>query len=431
MRLAYNGDLDSHSITRLPRRPAQPKPPAAPAPDPAPGPEAVPPKAPRRVAKVVSPPAAAGPVKRAVSAKSTPAAVPKAAAKPVAKPAPKATPKPTLKAAPSPAPRPASSPAPASIPPETPAAHPRPTARIAPAGALPPARIPREALIGPRHDRLLVWAFSISLAIHLAVLAIHFSPVVLKRIADKGPPLEVALVNAKTKDKPTKADILAQANLDGGGNTDANRRAKSPFPVLPKDSPTNEITVATNRVDSLERQTKELLTQLKSSPVAPAQPKPADVPEATEAPTANELMQRTLEAMRLEAQIAKDMDAYQKRPKRRFVGARAEEYRFARYVEDWRLKIERVGNLNYPEAARSQKLYGSLLLTVSIKSDGSVENIEINRSSGHKVLDAAAVKIVEMSGPFSAFPSDVRRDTDILHITRTWTFTKGDELVSQ
>ena len=91
-------------------------------------------------------------------------------------------------------------------------------------------------------------------------------------------------------------------------------------------------------------------------------------------------MQRTLEAMRLEAQIAKDMETYQKRPKRRFVGARAEEYRFARYVEDWRLKIERIGNLNYPEAAREQKLYGSLLLTVSIKSDGSVENIEVNRT---------------------------------------------------
>ncbi len=92
--------------------------------------------------------------------------------------------------------------------------------------------------------------------------------------------------------------------------------------------------------------------------------------EKTDLPTANELMQRTLEAMRLEAQIAKDMEAYQKRPKRRFIGARAEEYRFARYVEDWRLKIERVGNLNYPEAARQQKLYGNLLLTVSIRSDG-------------------------------------------------------------
>jgi protein TonB len=142
-------------------------------------------------------------------------------------------------------------------------------------------------------------------------------------------------------------------------------------------------------------------------------------------------MQKTLEAIKLEAQIAKDMDAYQKRPKRTFIGARATEYRFARYVEDWRLKIERIGNLNYPEAARQAKLYGSLVLTVSIRADGSLENVEVNRPSGQRILDAAAVKIVEMSGPFAPFPPDIRRDTDILHITRTWTFAKGDELTSQ
>jgi protein TonB len=142
------------------------------------------------------------------------------------------------------------------------------------------------------------------------------------------------------------------------------------------------------------------------------------------------MAQRTLEVMRLEAQIAKEMDAYQKRPKRKFIGARAEEFRFARYVEDWRLKVERVGNLNYPEAAREQKLYGSLLLTVSIRADGSIEDIELNRSSGHRLLDAAAIHIVEMAAPYSAFPPDIRRDTDVLHITRTWTFTKGDELHS-
>ena len=252
----------------------------------------------------------------------------------------------------------------------------------------------------------------------------------LKNQTDKGPPLEVALVNAKTLAKPTKADILAQANLDGGGNTDANRRAKSPLPVLPKNSPDQQVAVATQKVEALEKQTQELMTQLKAAPAVQAVQKPAEAAEKTDLPTANELMQKTFEAIRLEAQIAKDMDAYQKRPKRRFIGARAEEYRFARYVEDWRLKIERVGNLNYPEAARTQKLYGSLLLTVSIRADGSVENVEINRTSGNRILDAAAVKIVQMSGPFAAFPPDIKRDTDILHITRTWSFTKADELVS-
>jgi protein TonB len=282
-----------------------------------------------------------------------------------------------------------------------------------------------------RADRLFTYALGISILIHAVALAIRFQPFDLQKMFDRGPPLEVALVNAKSMTKPTKADILAQANLDGGGNTDANRRAKTPLPVLPKDSPTAELTVATQRVETLEKQTKELLTSLRSAPTAPAVPKSTEASEPSDLPTASELMQRTLEAMRLEAQIAKDMDAYQKRPKRRFIGARAEEYRFARYVEDWRLKIERIGNLNYPAAAREMKLYGDLLLTVSIRADGSIEGVQVNRSSGQRVLDAAAVHIVEMSAPFAPFPPDVKRDTDILHITRTWTFTKGDELRSE
>lgn len=318
---------------------------------------------------------------------------------------------------------------PARAPSAAPAAQPR--ARLHPAGALPPARIPPEALAAPRDRRLIAWAAGLSVSVHLVVLAIHFAPADLSRMFDRGPPLEIALVNAKTKDKPQKADILAQANLDGGGNTDADRRAKTPLPVLPKDTPREDIALASERVQTLERQTQELLTQLKSVPVLAAQPKPTENAERTDSPTANELMQRTMEAMRLEAQIAKDMDAYQKRPKRRFLGARAEEYRFARYVEDWRLKVERIGNMNYPEAARQQKLYGSLLITVSIRADGTLENVEINRSSGHRVLDAAAVRVVEMSAPYAAFPPDIRRDTDIVHITRTWTFTKADELVSR
>ena len=327
------------------------------------------------------------------------------------------------------APNPRQDPAPAAAAP-APAPRGTRTAKVAPAGALPPARIPPEALASGRNDRLLMWALGISIAIHAVVLTIRFAPIVLKDLG-RAQPIEVALVNAKTKEKPAKADVLAQANLDGGGNTDKDRRAKSPLPVLPKDSAQNEITVATQKVEELERKAQELLTALKSKPAVPVAPQPAEAQDKPDLPSSSEMMQRTLEAMRLEAQIAKDMDAYQKRPKRRFVGARAEEYRFARYVEDWRLKVERVGNLNYPEAARARKLYGSLLLTVSIRADGSVETVEVSRSSGHRILDAAAVKIVEMAAPYAAFPPDVRRDTDILHITRTWTFTKGDELTSQ
>ena len=281
-------------------------------------------------------------------------------------------------------------------------------------------------------ERLFAGAMLGSILLHLFVLAIKFSPFDLSALDRNGPPLEVALVNAKSTTKPTKAEILAQAHLDGGGNTDANRRAKSPLPVLPRESSSTELAVATQKVQELEKQAKEMMTQLRArAAVAPAVPTPTNAQEMPELPTATEAMQRTLEAMRLEAQIAKEMEAYEKRPKRRFVGARAEEYRFARYVEDWRLKVERIGNLNYPEAARAKKLYGSLLLTVGIRSDGTLESVALDRSSGQKILDTAAKKIVEIASPFAPFPPDIRRDTDILYITRTWTFAPGDSLISQ
>jgi periplasmic protein TonB len=283
-----------------------------------------------------------------------------------------------------------------------------------------------------RNNRLLANAIGWSIFLHMIVLAIHFSPFDVPRFDRGGPLLEVALVNAKSETKPTKADILAQARLDGGGNTDADRRAKTPLPVPIKESPAQDLAVATQQVSELEARTREMLTQLKSADAVmlPA-PKPNDAPEVPALPNANEMMQRTLETMRLEAQIAKQMDAYQKRPKRRFVGARAEEYRFARYVEDWRMKVEGIGNRNYPAAARDQKLYGSLLITVGVRANGTLESITVDRPSGKKLLDAAAKKIVEMAAPFSPFPADIKRDTDILYITRTWTFAPGDSLTSE
>jgi protein TonB len=281
-------------------------------------------------------------------------------------------------------------------------------------------------------NRLLANAIGWSILLHMIVLAIRFSPFDVPRFDRNGPPLEVALVNAKSESKPTKADILAQARLDGGGNTDANRHAKTPLPVPLRESATQDLVMATQQVSELEARTRELLTQIKAmDSVVPPAPKPSDASEVPMLPNANEMMQRTLESMRLEAQIAKQMDAYQKRPKRRFVGARAEEYRFARYVEDWRMKVEGIGNRNYPVAAREQKLYGSMLITVGIRADGTLESVAIDRPSGKRVLDVAATRIVEMGAPYAPFPADIRRDTDILYITRTWTFAPGDSLTSE
>jgi protein TonB len=131
----------------------------------------------------------------------------------------------------------------------------------------------------------------------------------------------------------------------------------------------------------------------------------------------------------LEAQVSREVDEYNQRPRKTFVGVRAQEFRFAQYVEDWRLKIERNGNLNYPEGARG-RVYGSLRMSVSINSDGSLAGLEIERSSGFPVLDQAARRIVQMSAPFARFPSNIRRDTDVLVITRTWHFAPGDRVFS-
>jgi len=242
--------------------------------------------------------------------------------------------------------------------------------------------------------------------------------------------MDVVLVNSKSATRPDKADALAQANLDGGGNTDQKLRAKSPFPAVDPKEPSPELKAAQSRVKALEAEAKELMISLKSKAVvAPAAP-PLAGPAPSDA-EARDLLQKSLEIERLEAQIRREHQAYQERPKRKFIGARTSEYRFAQYIDNWREKIERIGNLNYPEEAKARGIHASLQLTVAIKADGEVEAIEVNKSSGYKFLDQAAIRIVRLAAPFESFPGSIRADTDILHITRTWTFTKSDQVVAE
>ena len=294
-------------------------------------------------------------------------------------------------------------------------------------------------VIAPRYSylqtRRLAVAMAASVLLHTVLffaVTFQFPPAKSDKIASS---LEVVLVNNTTRTKPKESQLLAQSNLDGGGNTDDDRRAKTPFPVLPKSKPVINETAAQRKVKQLEQETKKLMAAVSKTPQIKQQPveqkNEAGNPKATMDPT--ELLLRSLDIARLRAQVDQDHDSYQKRPKRKFVGARTKEYRFARYVEDWRIKVERIGNLNYPEAARKEKLYGNLQLTVGIRADGSLESIEINRSSGEKVLDEAAVNIVKLAGQngFAPFPPDISQDTDILHITRTWVFAASDMLFSQ
>lgn len=301
---------------------------------------------------------------------------------------------------------------------------------------------------------IAIW---VSVIFHAVILSIHFEPE-LKKFRDHLPVLEVVLVNAKTLSKPKNAEIYAQSNLDRGGNTDKDRKMKTALPALKQqkaeftlkpEAVTKQSTQAAKktaetqeqkRVAALEKQAQALMTQIEAANAVEsqaAQQSAAKESEAENQITPNkklnlaDITATALEMDRLEAIISKQQDEYQKRPKRKFVGGRAKEYKYAMYVESWRQKVEKIGNLNYPEAAKNLKLYGRLQLTVSIKADGSIENIEINRSSGHKVLDAAAVHIVELGAPYARFPDDVRHEIDILSITRTWTFTKEDSLATE
>jgi protein TonB len=268
-----------------------------------------------------------------------------------------------------------------------------------------------------------------SAAVHGMVLSTQFVQINPRLFEDPNLPMEVVLVNAKTTEAPLNPDALAQVSLAGGGNTDEDRRLKSPLPASRKTQSGSEEAALQTRVAELEQQAKTLLTQLQ--PNGQLQERPRAAPPAPVQPAidASQLNLQAREMAQLQARISQQWDAYQKRPKRAFVGANVKEYAFARYVEDWVTKVERVGNVNYPEAARRQGLYGSLRLTVSIHADGRIEKVDIARSSGSMLLDTAAIRIVELAAPYARFPDDMREKADILAITRTWTFTRSDQLV--
>ncbi|MCB4359781.1 energy transducer TonB [Quatrionicoccus australiensis] len=239
--------------------------------------------------------------------------------------------------------------------------------------------------------------------------------------------LDIILVNAKSAKKPHDAQALAQSNLDGGGNTDENRRAKTPLPPTQQQVVGNDIQQMQRRVQELEAAQQKMLVQARSLHKVATGQTSSEQPTPVPSLSGLDLAESARAMARLEGEINKSVDEYNKRPRKKFIGARAEEYRFAQYIEDWRQKIERIGTLNYPDAARG-KLYGTLVLTVIITADGHVSRVDINRSSGHKLLDDAARRIVQMASPYSPFPPDIRRDTDVLEITRTWYFAQGDQL---
>ncbi len=296
-------------------------------------------------------------------------------------------------------------------------------------------------LRAPRHsgsvtswlaDPHLRLALAFSLLVHLVLFGVRFEPAPEPEASPQRS-LDVILVNARHVRPPAEADTLAQANLDGGGSTEQDVRPTTPIPPQEAVRDGDALVDARQAEPEPAPSPRQVITRSDPQPapsprVAPQQ-RQTDPQVSQPSPTVSglDLMNSVSAVARIESQIDRQLNEYAKRPRTQYIGARTREYRFAQYLEDWRMKIERVGTLNYPDAARG-RVYGSLLLSVVIRADGTVARIEVQRSSGHPLLDQAAIRIVELAAPFGPFPPDIRADTDMIDITRTWTFTNSDQL---
>jgi protein TonB len=279
--------------------------------------------------------------------------------------------------------------------------------------------------------------------------------------------MEIILVQQESE--PVEdARILAQANLKGGGDSvdpaSPSTPVPAPFPDTepemtsasqPEPQPpvetsppvqetaepvveaapeeavaeiavdSDQATAVTETVEEPEKQpepAEKVETQTpEKTEVAEREPMP-EQPVTPPTPSAAALLANSFEIAALSAEIRRKLEAKADRPRRKFLSASTREFNYAAYMEAWRAKVERVGNLNYPDEARKNRLSGSLVLDVALNADGSVNQITIRRSSGSKILDDAAVRIVELASPFAPFPDHIKKETDILHITRTWQF---------
>jgi protein TonB len=232
------------------------------------------------------------------------------------------------------------------------------------------------------------------------------------------PTLDITIAT-RTTPPPDEADYLAQTSQDGGGNVSEKIK---PTMTMPERAPVVEaqqpVPAPTQVITALEsdRQVKE------SSKETPETAQPEI--------KAAELIERMMEMDILSEQISESRQAYAQRPRQIFISARTQEYKYANYMSEWVKKVERVGNLNYPAAARRARISGKLMMEVALNADGTVHEISILRPSGEPIIDEAAKRIVNLAAPFPPFPPEILENTDILNITRTWEFSTSNTLSS-
>ena len=245
--------------------------------------------------------------------------------------------------------------------------------------------------------------------------------------------LEITLSTFKSKEKPKEADFLAQDNQQGSGTLEHKAAPKTTEQALFQDPQVKRVPPPAAPQQPATR------PQAPKAAVATRAPQPQKTPVKREEakPTAQtrpapvfDSTQLSSEIASLEAELAQDIQAYAKRPKiHRLNAASTMRDKGAWYKDEWRKKVERIGNLNYPDEARRQGVYGSLRLLVSINRDGTLYEVQVLESSGQKVLDQGALRIVRLAAPFAPFTGDLS-DIDRLEIIRTWRFERGDRLSS-
>ena len=281
----------------------------------------------------------------------------------------------------------------------------------------------------PGASQRLSATLALSLLVHgMLVLGLGFA---LDDAAPVVPTLDVILSQTQTPLTPKEADFLAAANQQGGGEHDKARR--------PRDNQAGWVPQAQTGVapQPLQAQspdaapppeTRVVTTQNSDTPVPPAQTRPE--PDQPELPRGDLKVQRDAEMAKLAAEIHMRSELYAKRPTRKFVSASTREYAYANYLRAWVDRAERVGNLNYPDEARRRRIGGLVVISVAVRRDGSVESTQIVQSSHVPMLDNAALRIVKLSEPFAPLPK-TQDDPDVLHVTRTWQFMPGGELIDR
>jgi len=290
-------------------------------------------------------------------------------------------------------------------------------------------RIAEKAL--GRHPDVLTMALFGAAALHaLVILGISFEPFLNEMRTPRS--LEVILVpDQNDSERPDEADYLAQAAQDGGGENDDNARPASPF-TSPLDVDSDGIAPIPVQASSPEASTPTDATVITSilglDLVNSEDTDPENMTEQLLRDTV--VIEQDLDIARLSAEIERQQEEFAKRPRKKFLTARTHESVSAEYMYRWVERVERIGNLNYPEDVRKSELTGALVMTVGIFKNGDIESILIEESSGHSVLDASARQLVSVAGPFEPLTGKLGEETDILYITRTWEFQSSNSVIS-